>query len=84
MEIATGSTIFRDRKCGRASELFMHFFEEAKKRDVKGVFGVTTNPKVEQKLASLGFIEAQHSELPQAWQDQYDKTRPFRAFVLTF
>lgn len=62
----------------------MQLFEEAKKRGVKGGFGVTTNPKVEQKLASLGFIEVQHSKLPQGWQDQYDQSRSSRAFTPTF
>jgi len=84
VEIATGSTIFRDRKYGRASELFTHLFEEAKKRGVKGIFCVGINPKMEQKLVPLGFSEAQHRELPQAWQDQYDTSRTSRAFVLTF
>ena len=84
VEIATGSTIFRDRKYGRASELFMHLFEEAKRRGVKGVFCVGINPKMELKLVPLGFIEVQHSELPQAWQDQYDTSRSSRAFALTF
>lgn len=83
-EIATGSTIFRDRKYGRASELFMHIFAEAKKRSLKGVFGVSNNPIVQQKLASSSFIEVQHSELPQAWQNQYDTSRSSRAFMLTF
>ncbi len=84
VEIATGSTIFRDRKYGRASELFMHLFEEAKKRGVKGIFGVSIDPKMEKKLAPLGFVEVQHSELPQAWQDQYDESRSSRTFALTF
>lgn len=84
VEIATGSTIFRDRKYGRASELFMHLFEEAKKRGVKGIFGVGINPKLEQKLVPLGFNEVSYSELPQAWQDQYDTSRSSKAFALTF
>ena len=83
VEIATGSTIFRDRKYGRASELFMHLLEESKNRGVKGIFGVGINPKMEQKLTPLGFVEVQHSELPQAWQDQYNKSRSSRAFALT-
>ncbi len=83
-EIATGSTIFRDRKYGRASELFTHLLEETKKRGVKGIFCVGIDPKMEQKLAPLGFIEVQHSELPQAWQDQYDTSRSSRTFALTF
>jgi N-acetylglutamate synthase-like GNAT family acetyltransferase len=83
VEIGTGSTIFRDRKFGRASELFIHLFEEAKRRGVKGIFGVGINPKMEENLIPLGFVEVQHSELPQAWQDQYDSRRPSRAFALT-
>ncbi len=83
VEIATGSTVFRDRKYGRASELFAHLMEEAKRRGVKGVFGVGISPKLEQKLTAIGFTEVQHSELPQAWQDQYDASRPSKAFALT-
>ena len=83
VEIATGSTIFRDRKYGRASELFMHLLAESKNRGVKGIFGVGINPKMEQSLLPLGFVEVQHNELPQSWQDQYDKTRSSRAFALT-
>jgi len=84
VEIATGSTIFRDRKYGRASELFIHLLEAAKNRGVKGIFCVGINPKMEQKLVPLGFIEVQHDVLPQDWQDQYDASRSSRAFALTF
>ena len=83
-EIATGSTIFRDRKFGRASELFNHIFEEAAKRRFKGVFSVSNNSKVQQKLASSGFVEVQFDELPQTWQEQYDSSRSSRAFRLSF
>ena len=83
-EIATGSTIFRDRKFGRASELFNHIFEEAKKRRFRGVFSVSNNPKVQHKLASSGFVEVEFNELPQAWQEQYDTSRSSRAFTLSF
>jgi N-acetylglutamate synthase-like GNAT family acetyltransferase len=83
-EIATGSTIFRDRKFGRASELFYHIFEEAAKRRFKGVFSVSNNSEVQQKLASSGFIEVQFDGLPQNWQEQYDSSRSSRAFRLSF
>lgn len=83
-EIATGSTIFRDRKFGRASELFSHIFEEAKKRRFKGVFSVSNNPEVQQRLASSGFVEVPFDELPDAWQEQYDPSRSSRAFTLAF
>ena len=83
-EIAIGSTIFRDRKFGRASELFNHIFEEAKKRRFKGVFCVSNNPKVQQKLESSGFVEVKFNELPHAWQEQYDLSRLARAFAHFF
>lgn len=82
-EIATGSTIFRNRKYGRASELFMHLLGEARKRGMTGAFGVSISPRLEKKLTALGFVEVQHSKLPQAWQDQYDKSRSSRAFALS-
>ena len=82
VEIATGSTLFRDRKFGRATELIMHLLDEAKKRNKKGVFGVGIDPKLGEKLLPLGFQEAEHSELPQAWQEQYDFSRLSRAFAL--
>jgi|GEM_PF-2814793 len=83
-EIATGSTIFRDQKFGRASELFNHIFEETTKRGFKGVFSVSNNPKVQQKLASSGFVEVQFEELPRTWQEQYDSNRTSRAFRHSF
>lgn len=83
-EIATGSTIFRDQKFGRASELFNHIFEEAAKRRFKGVFSVSNNPKVQRKLESSGFVEVQYEELPQAWQDQYDSSRTSKAYRHAF
>jgi len=83
-EIATGSTIFRDRKYGRASELFNHIFEEARKRRFKGVFCISNNPKVQQKLATSGFTEVKFEELPLTWQKQYDFNRSSRAFRLSF
>lgn len=82
IEIATGVTLFRDRKFGRTSELFLHLLEEAKNRKKKGVFGVGIDPRMEKRLLSLGFREVEHRELPQAWQDQYDLSRPSRAFAL--
>lgn len=83
-EIATGSTIFQDRKFGRASELFNHICEEAKNRRFKGVFCLSKNPIVQNKLESLDFKEVQFNELPKAWQDQYDPSRASRAFVHPF
>lgn len=82
VEIATGATLFRDRKFGRASELFMHLLDEAKKRNKKGVFGVSINPKLGKILHPLGFREVELRELPQAWQEQYDFSRPSHAFSL--
>lgn len=82
VEIATGATLFRDRKLGRATELFMHLLEEAKKRKKKGVFGVGIDARMEKRLLPLGFREVEHGELPQAWQEQYDFSRPSRAFAL--
>ena len=82
LEIATGSTILRDRRFGRGAELFQHLLEEAKKRDAEAVFGVGINPKLEDKLIPLGFKELAHEDLPQSWQDQYDKGRKSRAFAL--
>ena len=83
-EIATGSTIFRDRKFGRASKLFNHIFEEARRRGFKGVFSVSNNPRVQQKLESSGFVEVRFDELPETWQAQYDSSRPSRAFTVLF
>lgn len=82
LEIATGSTLLRDRRFGRAEELFARLMEEAKSRDAKAVFGVGINPKLEKKLIPIGFKELPHNELPQSWQDQYDKSRQSRAFAL--
>lgn len=84
LEIGTGSTLFRDRKSGRAGELIRHLIAEARDRQKKGVFGVGIDPRLANSLIPLGFREAAPSELPRAWQDQYDFARASRAFVLEF
>jgi N-acetylglutamate synthase-like GNAT family acetyltransferase len=44
-EIAPGSTIFRDRKYGRLSELFAYVLGEARQRGIKVIFGVGISAK---------------------------------------
>jgi len=84
VEIATGSTVFRDRNFGRASELFAHIIEESKKRGFKAVFCLSTNPHVQQKLSAIGFHEVSFEDLPLAWQQQYDRSRSSKAYTHYF
>ena len=48
VEIATGATLFRDRKFGRAGELLAHLLAEAKRRKKKGVFAVGIDSRLEK------------------------------------
>ena len=82
VEIATGTTLFRDRKFGRAGELILHLIDAARARGKKGVFGVGIDPRLEKKLLPLGFRKAEPEELPQEWQDQYDFNRSSSAFLM--
>jgi N-acetylglutamate synthase-like GNAT family acetyltransferase len=82
VEIATGSTVLRDRKFGRATELLNHLLDEARHRQKKGVFGVSIDDRLEKMLVPLGFHEARPDELPAAWRENYDFDRPSRAFAL--
>ena len=82
IEIATGSTLLRDRSSGRGTEMFAHLLEEAKKRKAKAVFGVGLSPKMKEKLLPLGFREMERHEMPTSWQESYDQSRPSRAFAL--
>lgn len=82
VEIATGATLFRDRKFGRAGELIGHLIEEARNRGMRGVFGVGIDPRLEKKLKPLGFRPADPGELPKAWQEQYDSSRQSAAFLI--
>ncbi|MDJ0926847.1 MAG: hypothetical protein QNJ73_04270 [Gammaproteobacteria bacterium] len=84
VEIATGTTLFRDRKFGRAGELILHLIDEARRRGKQGVFGVGIDARLEKKLIPLGFRNADPRELPQEWQKQYDFSRPSSAFLMKF
>jgi len=46
------------------------------------VFALSINEKMWTFFKNLGFSEVERKELPQQWQNQYDFSRPSRAFRL--
>jgi N-acetylglutamate synthase-like GNAT family acetyltransferase len=82
VELATGSTIIRERNRGRASSLMMRAIEELERDErVVGLFGLSIDPRAEAGLGSLGFAEIDRRELPEPWRRNYDMSRPSRAFA---
>lgn len=82
VELATGSTVIRERNRGRASSLMMRAIEELERDErVVGLFGLSVDPRAEASLGSLGFTEIDRGELPETWRRHYDMSRPSRAFA---
>ncbi|NLF25849.1 MAG: GNAT family N-acetyltransferase [Deltaproteobacteria bacterium] len=81
-EIAKLCTLPRYRGRGRARELVQQIAESARRTGKKSLFALTIDPKVAFLFKGLGFVESDRRDLPEAWQKNYDFSRPSRAFVL--
>lgn len=82
MELAKFCTLPRYQGKGRAMQLAQHMIEEAAAQKKDAVFALSINEKMWTFFKNLGFTEVDRRELPQPWQDQYDFSRPSRAFRL--
>lgn len=75
-------TLPRYRGKGRAKQLARKLIEEAKARQKKYVFGLSIEPRMWIFFTSLGFTEIDRSTLPDSWKENYDFSRPSKAFRL--
>ncbi|SEA39308.1 N-acetylglutamate synthase, GNAT family [Desulfuromusa kysingii] len=81
-ELAKFCTLPRYQGKGRAMQLALSMIETAAKQKKEYVFALSINKKMWTFFENLGFSEVDRKELPQQWQQQYDFSRPSRAFRL--
>jgi N-acetylglutamate synthase-like GNAT family acetyltransferase len=81
-ELAKFCTLPRYQGKGRAMQLALSMIETAAKQKKEYVFALSINEKMWTFFKNLGFSEVDRKKLPQEWQDQYDFSRPSRAFRL--
>ena len=81
-ELAKFCTLPRYQGKGRAMQLALNMIETAAKQKKDYVFALSINEKMWTFFKNLGFKEVDRKELPQKWRDQYDFSRPSRAFRL--
>ena len=82
MELAKFCTLPRYQGKGRAMQLARSMIEEAAALKKDYVFALSINDQMWTFFRNLGFSEIDRAELPKKWQEQYDFSRPSRAFRL--
>ena len=82
MELAKFCTLPRYQGKGRAMQLARKMIEEAAALHKEYVFALSINDKMWTFFRNLGFSEVDRAELPRQWREQYDFSRPSRAFRL--
>ncbi len=81
VELAKFCTLPRFQGKGRARQLARKALERAAEDGKHMAFSLSTSPKMWDFFTSLGFEETPREELPEAWQKQYDFSRPSKAFT---
>ena len=81
-ELAKFCTLPRYQGKGRAMQLALNMIKTASEQKKEYVFALSINEKMWTFFKNLGFSEVDRAELPQEWQNQYDFSRPSRAFRL--
>ncbi len=81
-ELAKFCTLPRYQGKGRAVQLALSMIEKAAEQKKEYVFALSINAKMWTFFKNLGFSEIEREELPQRWREQYDFSRPSKAFRL--
>lgn len=81
-EMAKFCTLPRYQGKGRAHELANQLIKNATKIGKKSIFALSIDPRMFDFFQHLGFSECSRRELPEAWQKNYDLSRPSKAFQL--
>lgn len=81
-EMAKFCTLPRYQGKGRAHELAIRLIETASKIGKKSIFALSIEPRMFDFFRNLGFSECSRRELPDSWLQNYDLTRPSKAFRL--
>jgi len=80
-ELAKFCTLPRYRGKGIAQALCQRLIEEAELRGASGLFALSIESAMWRFFEGFGFEESPKTNLPQAWQEQYDQTRGSKAFL---
>ncbi len=83
-EIAKIATYPRYQGGKKAQKLCIELAEKARAKGMKYVFGLTVNPGMMSLFESIGFVATSRENLPKNWQEQYDFSRPSKAFIKYF
>lgn len=81
-EIAKLATLPRYRGRGRSGRLVREIIRKATAQGRRAVFSLSTEEKMYTFFTKLGFKEVPRETLPVEWQEQYDFSRPSRAYWL--
>lgn len=79
-ELGKFCTLPRFQGKGRARKLAQRLIEEAKSQNKKSVFALSIEPKMWTFFENLGFIEIPREQLPEKWKNNYNFSRPSKAF----
>ena len=80
-ELGAAITLTRDRGRGHGGALAQQLLREGIAQDLKALFVLGKDPRMEKMFGPLGFSEVDRTELPAEWKSDYDMSRPTRAFV---
>ena len=81
VEAAKICTLPRFQGKGRARQLVLQLIEEAKKVNKRLLFSLSVEARMWQFFESLGFEEIPREHLPAKWLENYNLSRPSKAFV---
>ena len=82
-ELAKFCTLPRFQKKGRATDLAKSMIEIARQKGKNFVFALSIEPKMWALFANLGFTEIPRESLPESWKQNYDFSRPSKAWLLS-
>lgn len=81
-ELGKFATLPRYQGKGRAFELAEYMIQIAREENKKMLFALSTVPKMWHFFAKLGFYKTERENLPISWKENYDFSRPSKAFRL--
>lgn len=79
-ELAKFCTLPRYQGKGRAKELAEKLIQSARNQNKKYIFALSIEPRMFDFFKNLGFEESDRENLPMMWKQNYDLTRPSKAF----
>lgn len=81
-ELAKFCTLPRYQGKGKARVLAEKLIIESKKQHKRSVFSLSTSEAMWHLFESLGMKEVERDSLPESWKQQYDLSRPSKAFSI--